>query len=304
MQSLCNALLGKVEKSQINDLDFDMERELENQAEEQIEKDSIAEIDRYRRMDEWSSSFQNIYSRTALRCQLKFMQAKLIELDIMQFLQYTRAGTYDLLRLDAFECLLDLDVFRSPELLRWLIYTMSADPSPWLRWQLHRLFGRALAPVAFGEGQRSEPQAQQGGLIIEQESSTEVRQADLARRQTITGALDALKNEISANITLKESLWAACNSAVISVLEISEFLDLCKVLYDSIHSKIVALKYPRYWGVQHLGKVSYFTLNLLKSNKIYITNSREGPTTFLQNREIPDKTSIKRTHHHPRQTQA
>ncbi|KAJ9319411.1 hypothetical protein DTO271D3_180 [Paecilomyces variotii] len=290
MQSLCNALLGKVEKRGTDDpsvLDFDMERELENQAEEQIEKDSIAEIDRYRRMDEWSSSFQNIYSRTALKCQLKFMQAKLIELDVMQFLQYTRAGTYDRLRLDAFECLLDLDVFRSPELLRWLIYTMSADPSPWLRWQLHHLFGRALAPVAFGEGQQNDTHPQQGdGLIIEQESSTEVRQADLARRQTITGAIDALKQEISANITLKESLWAACNSPVISVLEMSEFLDLCKVLYDPVYSKMVSLKFPRYWGVQHLGKGQ---LRFYKTAKYRTRPLSKEPTTSQGKRKRDDQ---------------
>lgn len=238
-----------------------MERELEKQAEEQLEKDAIAEIDRYRRMDEWSSSYQNIYSRTALCCHLRFVKAKMLDLDIMHFLQYTRAGTFDMLRLEAFECLVELDMFRSPELIRWFIYTMSADPSPWLRLQLHRLFGRALAPVAFGDGQRSDPPPQHDGLIIEQESTTQVRQEDLARRQTVTGAIDGLKKELSANPTLKESLWAACNSPCIGVLEMSDFLDLCKVLYDPVYSVMVRLKYPRYWKVEHLGKVSSILLD-------------------------------------------
>lgn len=232
-----------------------MEAVLEAQAEEQLEKDAMAEIDRYRRMDEWSSSFQNVYSRAALHCQMQLMQAKITEADVMQFLPYTRVGTYDLLRLDAFECLVELDIFKFPELLRWYVFTMSNDPSIWFRWRLHALFGRALAPVAFGRRIVNEPSTEPDGLIIEQESSTEVRQADLARRQTVSGALAALKQEISNDSLVKECLWAACNSPITSVLELSEFVDLCRVIYDPITTKKVALKFPRYWGVKHLGRV-------------------------------------------------
>lgn len=256
MNSLCNALLGRVESTSSNDLEFDMEKELERQAEEQLEKDAIAEIDRYRRMDEWSSSFQNIYSRTALRCQLRLMQAKVIDLDVVHFLQYTRFGTFDMLRLEAFECLVELDIFSSPEILRWFIYVMSADPSPWMRHQLHRLFGIALATLAFGVDQTPTPPAPSDGLIIEQESSTEVRRAELARKQTVPGALEALKKELSGNPVLRECLWAACNSPIIGALEISDFVDLCKIFYDPIFSLMVTLKYPRYWKAQHLGNVS------------------------------------------------
>lgn len=183
------------------------------------------------------------------------MQANILGFDFMQFLPYTRAGTYDLLRLDAFGCLVDMDLFISPELMKWFIFTMSSDSSAWLRRHLHYLFGKALAPVAFGRGPVNERRAQNDGLIIEQESSTEVRQADLARRQTVPGAMEALKKEISGEPNLKESLWAACNSPCIGLLELSEFTDLCRVLYDPITSVKVALKYPRYWKVKHLGKV-------------------------------------------------
>lgn len=134
---------------------------------------------------------------------------------------------------------------------------MSSDNSQWFRRRLHTVFGRALASIAFfGTGRKEEPSAQMDGLVIEQEGSTEVRQADLARRQTITGALEALKREVSGNVALKDSLWAASNSPSIGVLELSNFVDLCKVLYDPVSSCVVALKYPRYWRVQHLGKVS------------------------------------------------
>ncbi|KAL4814094.1 hypothetical protein BDW67DRAFT_166656 [Aspergillus spinulosporus] len=282
MKSLCHAMLGRVE-TRTDDLNnFDMDAVLEAQAEEQLEKDAIAEIDRYRRMDEWSSSFQNLYSRAALYCQMQLMQAKIAEVDVMQFLPYTRVGTYDLLRLDAFECLVELDIFKSPELLRWFIFTMSNDPSIWLRWQLHGLFGRALAPVAFGRGVVNEPPLATDGLIIEQESSTEVRQADLARRQTVTGALAALKAEVSGDQVLKECLWAACSSPIIGILELSEFTDLCRVIYDPITSKRVTLKYPRYWAVKHHGRGR---LQFYRTNKIRTSLNPSATSSAKRKRE-------------------
>ncbi|RMJ25648.1 transcription initiation factor TFIID [Aspergillus sp. HF37] len=256
---------GKPE-SRADDMDdFDMERVLAAQAEEQLEKDVVAEIDRYRRMDEWSSSFQNVYSRAALRSQMQLMQANILDVDMMQFLPYTRPGTFNLLRSDAFGCLVELGIFNAPELLKWFMFTMASDSSAWLRRSLHGLFGKALAPVAFGHGRKKEAPAPGDGLIIEQESSTEIRQADLARRQTITGAMAALKREISGDPVLKESLWAACNSPYTGILEISEFTDLCRILYDPVTSAMVKLRYPRYWKAKHLGKgVVYFS----KSNRL------------------------------------
>jgi transcription initiation factor TFIID subunit 2 len=214
---------------------------------------------------------------------MQLMQANILDMDVMQFLPYTRAGTYDLLRLDAFECLVETDVFRSPELLKWFIFTMSSDSSAWLRRRLHYLFGKALAPVAFGREEPKKADAPGDGLIIEQESSTEVRQADLARRQTVTGAIAALKMEVSGDQVLKESLWAACNSPFIGLLELSEFTDLSRVLYDPITSRMVALKYPRYWQVKHLGKGR---MHFSRSNKIRTTlHPQKDSTSAKRKRE-------------------
>ncbi|KAL4957846.1 hypothetical protein BDW69DRAFT_155436 [Aspergillus filifer] len=292
MRSLCHAMLGRPETRSDDVNDFDMEAVMEAQAEEQLEKDAIAELDRYRRMDEWSSSYQNLYSRAALHCQMQLMQAKIAEVDVMQFLPYTRVGTYDLLRLDAFECLVELDIFKTPDLLRWFLFTMSNDPSVWLRWRLHNLFGKALAPVAFGYGATNEPAPAADGLIIEQESSTEVRQADLARRQTVTGALAALKAEVSGDQVLKECLWAACGSPIIGVLELSELTDLCRVIYDPITTKRVALKYPRYWGVKHQGKGQ---LHFFRTSKIRTSLNPSKDTSTSSSKRKREDTGLPST---------
>lgn len=271
MKSLCHAMLGKSEARTDEELDhFDMERVLEAQAEEQLDKDAIAEFDRYRRMDEWSSSFQNLYSRAALQCQAQLMQAKMMDLDLMRFVPYTRAGTYDLLRMQAFQCLVDLDISQSPELLRWLMFTLSADSSAWIRHQSLRLLGQTLAHIAFGRPQQTEA-FQHDGLIIEQESSTQIRRDDIARRQTIPGAIEALKRELAGDASMKECMWAACNSPCMGLLELSELTDLCRTLYDPITSKLVRMKLPRYWSVQNQG---HGKLRFYRSTK-----ARMGPSS-------------------------
>lgn len=270
MTSLVNAMEGRqAEAPSLNEMEFDMEKELERQAEEKLERDVIAEIDRYRRMDEWSSSFQNIYSRTALHCQLQLTKAKIMDLDLIHFLQYTRSGTFDMLRVEAFDCLVELDIFKTPELLKWFIFNMSSDSSAWIRQQLHRLFGRALASVAFGSDEPVNSPTQNEGLIIEQESTTDVRRADLARKQTMSGALEALKQELAQNPTLKEALWAASNSSCIGTLEISNFADLCRILYDAKTSVPVRLKYPRYWKCQRVSGVSISTSSFSTASSLY-----------------------------------
>ncbi|KAK2741885.1 hypothetical protein FQN57_005444 [Myotisia sp. PD_48] len=252
LESICTALLGRREP-QSNDLDFDLEKELERQAEEQLDKDCIDEIDRYRRIDEWAGSFKSIYSRTALQCQYRLMKAKILDVNLVQFLQYTRAGTLEELQLKAFEILLEFHIFKSPELVTWFIYAMSMDRSPWLRKNLQRLFGEALAVIAFGEDTSSSDSGPSDSLVIEQESSTEARQAVLARKQTVLGALDALKQELGNDDTLKASLWAACNSPGIGISELSDFVTFCGSLYHASDKGMVILKYPRYWKTEHLG---------------------------------------------------
>jgi transcription initiation factor TFIID subunit 2 len=184
---------------------------------------------------------------------MQLMKAKIQEVDIMRFIPYTRAGTYDLLRLQAFECLVDLDISQKQELLRWLIYTMTSDSSAYVRHHSQRIFGRALAQIAFGRPQEPENTQTGGGLIIEQESSTEIRQADLARRQTVSGALEALKKEIGQDPSMKEYMWAACNSPVLGILEIAELVDICRVLFDPVKTKMAQIPLPRYWKVENLG---------------------------------------------------
>ncbi|KZF26135.1 hypothetical protein L228DRAFT_242553 [Xylona heveae TC161] len=249
MSALAETLVTNVEPG-----GFNFSFEDDEDEEEKFKRDVVDEIERYRRMDEWISSYQNIYSTTALECKQRLAAAKIIDANPADYIQYVRYGTYDPLRLHAFNCLIQLGALKNAAVLQYFFFVLGSDPSPYVRENLVHLFGRALALIAIGETSQTQEKPQTDGLVIEQESSTEARQAELARTQTVPGALAALKTELGGSTTLQEALWHAITSPVVGLFEIRELLDLCAILYEPRTSLVVVLKYPRYWGVQHLGK--------------------------------------------------
>lgn len=174
---------------------------------------AMAEIERYRRMDEWMASYHNVYSVTALQCKLRFVEASVVPRPLADFFQYTRPGTYELLRLEAFEALVRLGKLGDEHILEFFLNVLHADPSPFVRAKLREQLGIGLAAVAIG---RDRPGGSSGvghssdGLIIEGEASAiDARQAELERKQTVPGALDALRDGLGEIEVLKKGLWEA-----------------------------------------------------------------------------------------------
>jgi transcription initiation factor TFIID subunit 2 len=185
------------------------------------------------------------------------MKSKIIPTDATEFFVYTHDGTLDLVRIKAFEALVDLGFFKYDKFLKYFLNVMSTDPSPFVRERLYQVFGLALAAVAFGEHKEAEPApAVDDGLIIEQDADMEVKKAKLARTMTIEGALAALKDELYDNWALKEAIWAAISSPDIGLSEQHDLLDICFFIYDSVESMIIRLPKPRYWKVEKRGNVS------------------------------------------------
>ena len=252
MTSLADALSSKpVSLPDAFDMEIDGDDDL------RFYNNCLDEIDRYRRIDEWVPSYHNILSSTALACKQCLIKAGIAEFQPIDFLQYTRDGTFSNLRLNAFTNLMALGAFKIDPILRWFLFVLGTDPDPYIRDHMLRIFGATLGAIAIGED--SEPPTtamQQDGLIIEQESSTEARQADLARKQTVVGALTALKIEVGSNPILKEGLWNAITSPILTMREMGELLDICGLLYTPESSMVVTLKYPRYWKCARLGKAT------------------------------------------------
>ncbi|KAI9695987.1 MAG: hypothetical protein M1820_008328 [Bogoriella megaspora] len=235
---------------------FDFSFEEDEDAEEAFKRDALNQIERYGRIDEEISSFQNVYSVTAIDCLQRLMQHDIIPRKVAEILQYTRFGNADGLRLKAFSALIELGLLRTPNVAQYIFYSLATDMSPRIRSELFRLIGIGLGMIATEErkSENSDQQQMDGGLIIEQEASTEVRAAEIARRQNVPDAIIALRKEIENEEVLQKALWHAVTSPQITLTEMGRLLDLCRMLYEPVSSRVVVLKYPRYWKAQHLGE--------------------------------------------------
>lgn len=259
MRGLAKALIAKPPAPDKDDMDMEQTREQFDL--QQFEQQCIEELDRYRRMDEWASSYQNLYSRTALECQALLAHAGIYKFSPLHFLQYTRPGNYDMLRLAAYHVLVNPNIFQIPSVLKYVLHCMVADSSPLIRIELQQAFGRVLGQQAIGDKSKQvlieQPAAEPDTLVIEDTANAPVtaRADDLARRSNVDAALHALKREIGSNNDLKSALWTAAQYSDITLDDLTAVLDFCRMLYVPKDEVKVKLDYPRYWKVQNMGKV-------------------------------------------------
>ncbi|POS83870.1 hypothetical protein EPUL_003446 [Erysiphe pulchra] len=238
----------------------------------------IEELDRYRRMDEWINSYQNIFTVTVLDCKQRLMKSKVIPVNPIEFAQYLHDGTSDFIRIKASEALVDLGFMNNDSVLKLLMNILSTDSSPYTRSNLFEVICLGFAKIAFGDtkltcsdnennnlhqssaevivslGDDLIIDAENDGLIVEEDASLEARKVAISRITSWEGASAALKSELKDNEAMKQSLWKAINSPTIGLNEQLNLLDLCRLLYDPILSMTVKLKIPRFWKAENLGK--------------------------------------------------
>ncbi|MCJ1320312.1 hypothetical protein MMC15_005650 [Xylographa vitiligo] len=265
----------------------------------------LEEIDRYRRIDEWIPSYHNILSTTALECKRRLMTSGGIPTRAADFLQYTQDGCYSDLRLTAFSCLVELGLTRNDHVLRWFLFVLGTDPSSYVRERMLHLFGKSLGLTAVGETSHPTPAfaaPQPTALIIEQESSTQARQDDLARRKTIAGALAALRTDLAANTTLQSSLWQAITSPALTLPQLGSLLEICSLLYEPQTSIVITLNYPRYWQCRSNGRTTLpdtskpsLVLTFSRTSKVRTKLIPKLPLRTAAVQQIPPTPALKRS---------
>jgi transcription initiation factor TFIID subunit 2 len=227
--------------------DEDDDRELKGFIEKTIE-----EIDKYRRMDEWTSTYQNIWTTTALHCKMRLMKANVIRVAPLEFVRYLQDGNLDLIRLKAFECLVELGLLAKAPIMMLLLANVSTDPSPFVRDRLFKIFCKGMAAVALGESKAAQLEPEVAvddiGLVVEQgEAEIQQRQLAATRNQSIQSALGALKEELKGNTDLQDAMWSAMESPSISVKEKFQLLAICSAMFEPEDSLLMTFNYPKIW---------------------------------------------------------
>lgn len=241
--------------------DDDEEHEHEYDPEpDEFKRSALEEIERYRRMDEYSPSYQNCYTVAALDALCRLMKANVIKQDPLVFIQYLQDRTLDNVRIKSFEALAELGMMSKRPFLRLLLSVIATDASPFVRDRLFRIFCRGLASIAIGEheqaGKKNPVPNENNGLIVESDTAIiEARQKEKARKEDLPTALAALKESTKDDETLEEVVWNALESPVLSVAERRNMLELCSILFEEDDQLIMRLKYPTAWTASRGEKI-------------------------------------------------
>ncbi|KAI8961994.1 hypothetical protein F5Y11DRAFT_206200 [Daldinia sp. FL1419] len=261
---------------------------------EEFRKVAMEEIERYRRRDEYSPSYQNCFTIAALEALCLLMKAEVMKKDPVMFVQYLQDQTYDLVRIKACESLVELGMLSNPKFLRFFLNLASTDPSPFVRDRLFKALCRGFASVAIGENERPEERVQNQpageDLIVEHDSEImEARKKDKMRKEDLSVALAALKKETTDDENLQEAIWSAIDSPVLTVSERINFLELCSILVEDDPSLVLTFSYPTYWTVERGEKSRSKCLVTFKQH------FRRKPRKVYATQPLPSKPEPKRT---------
>ncbi|KAF8469681.1 hypothetical protein BDZ91DRAFT_808721 [Kalaharituber pfeilii] len=256
--TLMKALSQTLTTSPDNDNDAYINYDFEDREIEEAKMTALREIERHQRMDQWVPSYQNVISDTALEIKRNLVENGIIKPNFQELLAYTRESNLDKLRLKAFSCLIELGAIERAELLPYIMYVVAHDPSPYIRRSLLRVFTTGLGSLAIHGtkmlSRQSRPAPSVDEMIVEEDGAgVNARKAELAR-ETLAGAIEALKKEIGENEIFKTTLWRAILSGDLGVLELQGLLDICQLLYEEKTSMLVILKAPKHLTCKHLGK--------------------------------------------------
>jgi transcription initiation factor TFIID subunit 2 len=266
--TLLNCLAESMIEPQIS-MSFEFEDLSEEAAEIDFKRAALNEIERHRRIDEWIPSYRNLYTRAALHCQKRLIEAKAAPRRVAVFMQYLRPGNLDEVRLAALDALIQLGMLRESTFLRCALYLFSTEPSPFLRDQFWALIERGFGLIAFDDDPLPS-QAPSDGFTIAEGESAEARQERAERTESIEGALKSLRRRLGDNKVLQESLMDALRSPVLGIKDFIEVLGACNMLYTPGRGVVVTLKYPRYYNLQYMGdgNLRFFRINKWRTEKM------------------------------------
>ncbi|PNS20391.1 hypothetical protein CAC42_5841 [Sphaceloma murrayae] len=290
---LFEAVASMTNSSSGYSLAFDEEEQPAQKEDDLFRMEALSELERYRNSDEWTPSYQNITTITAIACIERLIAAGVHKERTPDILAYTRPENAENVRTRAFEALANLKLTKRAPIMRYLLNTMSEDLSPYVRDQLLRIFGQALGSVAIGDN--SEKQDRNGnsmdidsGLVLEQEAPSDSRALDIARKTSPEGALIALKQQLEDDETFKKALWTATLSPVLSLQEINSLLDIAALLFEpsSMQGRLVlSLPLPRYWQVKHAGQGK---MAFKRSKKVRTKPSKYHPLSQRDSKSVND----------------
>ncbi|KAF5668568.1 transcription initiation factor tfiid subunit 2 [Fusarium heterosporum] len=241
---------------------FAMQNKIPNEEEKQFLDRAIEQIERVLRRDEWTHSYQNVWTIAGLSAKQRLMKADVIPKRYGDFGQYLLDGTRDLIRIKAFEALIDLGAMLDPTVFSFLTYSLITDRSPYVRNKLIEAAASGLAAIAFGEHSKANkndaPQEdEEGDLLLVQDSAQEIeaRKEMFARKENLDAALKALRREMDETYGSDERHYSiamrkALDHPNLGRGEMESMLDLAAMMFEEAGDWVVTIPLPKAWSVE------------------------------------------------------
>ncbi|RGP79603.1 transcription initiation factor tfiid subunit 2 [Fusarium longipes] len=241
---------------------FAMQNKIPNEEERQFLDKAIEQIERVLRRDEWTHSYQNVWTIAGLGAKQRLMKADVIPKKYSDFGQYLLDGTRDLIRIKAFEALIDLGAMLDPMVFSFLTYALITDRSPYVRNKLIEAAASGLAAIAFGEHAKvtkndPPPEDEEGDLLLVQDSAQEIeaRKEMFARKENLDAALKALRREMEQTYGGDERHYStamrkALDHPSLGRGEMESMLDLAAMMFEEAGDWVVTIPLPKAWSVE------------------------------------------------------
>lgn len=281
-----------------------------DQEESKFLEEALEQIERVLRRDEWTNSYQNIWTIAGLDAKQRLMKADVIPKNYSDFGQYLLDGTRDLIRIKCFEALIDLGAMMDPTFFTFLLYALMTDRSPFVRDKLIQAMASGLAAIAFGEQAKAvknepPPEDAEDPLLLVQDTAQEIeaRKEMFARKENLDAALKALRKEMDETYGKDErqynnAMRKALDHASLGRAEVESLLDIAAMMFEEAGSWVMTLNYPKAWTVERATpklahRVSFpFSLTCITSTNL--VNSWWS-TSSLTTRRNP---GVQSTSHH------
>lgn len=257
-----------------------------DEEEQRFLDEALEQIERILRRDEWTNSYQNIWTIAGLDAKQRLMKAEVIPKSYSDFGQYLLDGTLDTIRIKCFEALIDLGAMMDPIFFTFLLYAFMTDRSPFVRDRLIQAIASGLAAIAFGEHTKTiqkEPRADEepdDPLLLVQDSAQEVeaRKEMFARKENLDAALKALRKEMAETYAKDERHYStavrkALDYPSLGRHEVESLLDIAAMMFEEASDWVYTMTLPKRWTVERSAQqiASRLLMNFKSFYKIHPT---------------------------------
>lgn len=181
------------------------------------------EIDKCQRLDSWLPSYHHMVTTTAIRQNELLIRLGFGRPRLDKLLLGTKPEIDPLIRLAAFQVLLNLGGYKEPLVLKYVFQTALRDSSAYIRYNLTRAIGTLLGVIA-KDGEYTDNS--------EPKDLLKARQDALAKSSVRT-SIPVVAEALGKYKNLQDEIWHALKGSSLGLVERKCLLDICAVLYPA-----------------------------------------------------------------------